>query len=264
MSSSEVLFGSLGSNLVVPASMLTTSGAMPTESVKGARVPKVISAARLFAGVDPVIIEGFAAHASTRKLVRGEHLWRAGDEATNFFLVQSGIIKILRAVPDGTEAIVALFGPRESIGDIAVLRSKPYPADAIAVSDSVEVLRIDAQVVQAAMASHPSLLTAMNASLIEHTQALQEKIRIMSAGTVPKRLATLLLHLASRFGDELHDGTTFIPLVLSRTECARLIGATVETTIRTFSRWQRDALVETTPEGFALRDPKKLEQLTAE
>jgi CRP-like cAMP-binding protein len=225
---------------------------------------RVLQISQLFSALDAELVASLARASLRKSYARGEYLWRAKNQATQFTIIASGLVKISRTGADGSEAIIALFGPRESIGDIAVLRSKPYPADAIAVSDSVEVLRIDAPVVQAAMASHPSLLAAMNASLIEHTQALQEKIRIMSAGTVPKRLATLLLHLASRFGDELQDGTTFIPLVLSRSECARLIGATVETTIRTFSRWQREALVETTPEGFALRDPTKLEQLTAE
>jgi CRP/FNR family transcriptional regulator len=141
---------------------------------------------------------------------------------------------------------------------MAALSTKPYPADAVAVSDVVEVLRVDALTVRDAMASHPGLSAALNASLIQHSQALQEKIRIMAAGAVPKRLATLLLHLASRFGDEMEDGVTHIPLALSRAECARLVGATVETTIRTFSKWQKEELVATTDRGFVLRDVEKL------
>jgi CRP-like cAMP-binding protein len=102
----------------------------------------------------------------------------------------------------------------------------------------------------------------MNASLIEHMQALQEKIRIMTAGKVDKRLSTLLLHLASRFGDELDDGTTFVPIQLSRAECARLVGATIETTIRTMSKWQKSGVVETTATGFVLHDVEALTRLT--
>ena len=86
----------------------------------------------------------------------------------------------------------------------------------------------------------------------------------MSAGVVPQRLAALLLHLASRFGDEIETGVTLIPLAQSRTECARLVGATVETAIRTFSRWQKDGLVETTSDGFSFNDVARLEQLTFE
>jgi CRP/FNR family transcriptional regulator len=147
------------------------------------------------------------------------------------------------------------------VGDVAVLGTRPYPADAIALTD-VEALRIEAAAVKGAFAANPTLLASMNAALIEHAQALQQKILIMSAGKIEKRLATLLLHLASRFGDEHEDGTTFIPLRLTRSECARLIGATIETTIRTFTRWQRKGLVETTPDGFSLHDLAGLTEIT--
>ena len=103
---------------------------------------------------------------------------------------------------------------------------------------------------------------AYTASVVEHTQALHEKIRIMSAGTTDKRLATLLLYLARRFGDETEDGSIFVPIVLSRGECARLIGTAVETTIRTFTKWEREGIVETTPDGFALHDAARLEDVT--
>ena len=116
--------------------------------------------------------------------------------------------------------------------------------------------------IKEAFDANPKLLSAMNRSLIEHAQALQEKIRIMSAGKIEKRLATLLLHLASRFGDEHEDGTTFVPIRISRTECGHLVGATMETTVRTFTRWQKSGLVATTPEGFSLRDVAALTEIT--
>ena len=222
---------------------------------------RVLRASRLFSSLEPELIDGFARMASRTPYARGEYIWRAGESAAHFAIIANGLVKVARAAADGSETILALFGPRESIGDVAVLGGKPYPADAITLTD-VEILRVEAKTVRSAFAANPALLGAMNASLIEHVQALQEKIVIMSAGKIDKRLATLLLHIASRFGDEQGDGTTFVPIHLSRVECARLIGATIETTIRTFSKWQKTGLVETTPEGFALRDIDGLTELT--
>jgi CRP-like cAMP-binding protein len=220
---------------------------------------RALLASRLFSSLEPELVRDFARTATRARYARGESIWHAGESATHLTVIASGLVKIARSGPDGAETILALFGPRESVGDVAVLGGKTYPADAIALTEA-ELLRVDAATVRAAFNANPSLLAAMNASLIEHAQALQEKIRIMSAGKVDKRLATLLLHLATRFGDEHDDGTLFVPLHLSRAECARLVGATVETTIRTFSRWQKEGLVETKPEGFVLRD---LDALTA-
>jgi CRP/FNR family transcriptional regulator, cyclic AMP receptor protein len=222
---------------------------------------RVLKASRLFASLDPAVVSDFARTASRTRYARGEYVWHAGAQATHFVIIASGLIKICRSTADGGETILALFGPRESVGDVAVLGSRPYPADAVALTD-LDLVRIDGASVRGAFASNPTVLSSINMSLIEHTHALQEKIKIMTAGKIEKRLATLLLHLASRFGDENGDGTTFVPIRISRSECARLIGATDETTIRTFSRWQKAALVETTAEGFTLRDVTALTELT--
>lgn len=221
-----------------------------------------LRACRLFRGVAPALVEEFARASTRQRASRGEHLWRGGTPATHFTVIASGLVRISRIAADGTESILAFFGPRESIGDVAVLSGRPYPADAVVLSEVAEVVRVDAGVIRAASADSGALLASMNASLIEHTQALQEKIRILTAGTVERRLSTLLLHLAERFGDEVDDATTVVPIHLSRSEVARVLGVTIETTSRTFSRLQREGLVETTADGFVLRDAEALRRLT--
>jgi CRP/FNR family transcriptional regulator len=64
----------------------------------------------------------------------------------------------------------------------------------------------------------------------------------------------LLLTLAERFGDEQEGHGTLVPVVLSRGELSSLVGARVETVIRVLSRWQKQGLLETSREGFLLRD----------
>ena len=59
-------------------------------------------------------------------------------------------------------------------------------------------------------------------------------------------------HLAERFGDEREDSSTVIPVVLSRTALAWLVGARVETVIRAMTRWQREGWIETNREGFII------------
>ena len=224
---------------------------------------RALKASHLFAPVDEPIVASLAQTAVRKRLERGDALWRAGELATHFAVIASGLMKISRRSADGSDAIVAIFGPRESIGDIAVVRRAPYPADAIAASDAVEMILVDGGPVLAAMQSNPRVADAINKSIVAHSQALQEKIRIMTAGAVPQRLATLLLHLGERFGDELDDDTIFVPVALTRSELSRLISATVETTIRVMSRWQKEGWIETTHDGFRLRSIEPLTRMTA-
>jgi CRP/FNR family transcriptional regulator len=178
----------------------------------------------------------------------------------SFTIIVRGLVEIARPGLDGTVTILAFFGPHESVGDMAALEQAPYPADAIALTD-VEVLALPASTVLEAMRSYPEVAEAVNQSLIEHARALREKIRIMTAGPVAQRLATLILHLVDRFGDELDDGSLSVPVALSRGELARVIGATVETTIRTMSRWSQQGILRTTPDGFVVTDVEALRAL---
>lgn len=218
-----------------------------------------LRATSLFRGLGDRQLEELVRVSHRRTLERGEALFRVGEEATAVTLIASGLVKVVRFLPDASEAILGLFGPREAVGLVAVLQRRPYPATAIALTGKVEVVCIGGAEVIDAMAKEPTLALSLNRALLGQAQVLRTKIDVMSAGAVVQRLASLLFTLSERFGDELEDGTTFLPVVLSRGELSSLVGARVETTIRVLSSWQKQGLVSTTREGFILHDPKALQ-----
>lgn len=225
-------------------------------------IERALRASKMFGGLDPSLLSNFARSAVRHRFRRGESIWRTGDPSASVTVIAVGLVKIVQRMPDGASSIMGIFGPHETIGAMA-LHQGTYPADAIAASDTVEILAVEKTPVLSALSTTPALAHALHLTLVEHCQALQEKIRIMSAGCVERRLATLLQYLTDRFGDEMDDGIVSVPVVLSRSELASLIGATVETTIRTMSRWQKSGVVETTHEGFRIRDPQRLEAIVS-
>jgi CRP-like cAMP-binding protein len=222
---------------------------------------RTLARAALFSGWEPEALRALAGQAGTRRLVRGDAVWREGEAATHFTLIRSGLVKITRRAPDGSEIIVALFGPRESIGDAAVLADGPYPANALVSSEEAVVVRLPAAAVLGAMRDHAARGEAMIRALAAHNRALQDKILISGSGTVPKRLAALLLTLGERFGEEMPGGGTFLPIVLSRGELARFVHTTLETVSRAMSAWAKAGLVETREDGFHLADVARLRAL---
>jgi CRP-like cAMP-binding protein len=220
-----------------------------------ARIERSLRASRLFAEVDADLLSTFARRAARKRLERGTHVWHVGQPAYWMAVIVSGLVKI---VQHEEAAIVAIFGAHETFGEMAVVSGGGYSADAIAATREVDLVFVEASAVKAAFESNPAFSAAMGRSLVAHGKALQEKIRIMSAGSVERRLAALLQHLTERFGDELEDGTHVVPVALSRAELASLVGATIETTIRTMSRWQKQGIVSTSREGFVVHTPQRL------
>ena len=171
---------------------------------------------------------------------------------------------VRRSLASGAEVIVAIFGSRENVGDTAALEGSRYPADAVVTSEVATVIKVDAQRVLEQSALCPALALALQQALCRHAAALRTKVEILSAGTVRARLANLFLHLASRFGDDLADGTVAVPVALSRTTLASLVSARTETVIRALRPWERAGVVVTDGGRFVLGDLPALTACAAE
>ncbi len=182
----------------------------------------------------------------------GELLWSAGEPAPALTIIRRGLVQIVKhGAPAST---IGLFGPRECPGLVAVLGSGRYPADALAISERLELIHVPASELHAVLERDNALADAARRSLVAASQMLLAKIDVLTAGEVPQRLATLFLHLVDRFGDTFSQGEMWIPLTLSRTVLARLVGARSETVIRVMTRWERDGALTTERDGFAIKD----------
>ena len=108
------------------------------------------------------------------------------------------------------------------------------------------------------------LTNAVNRTLLEHVRLLHQKIDVLTVGSVPRRIASFLLNLADRFGDENEHGHTLVRVQLSRVQMAAYVGARSETVIRTMSAWRRGGLLETTAAGIVIYRPDELRELVGE
>ena len=114
----------------------------------------------------------------------------------------------------------------------------------------------------AALERSGAAAVAMATGLGRQGAVANRRLALFTA-SAEERLATTLMELGERFGDEMEDGSTLIPLRLTRAELAALVGTTVETTIRTLSRWSREGLVSTGDCGLTVHDAVGLARRTA-
>ncbi len=215
----------------------------------------------VFSGISPVILGELAAVSTTRSLARGDYLWHAGDLPGYLTVIRAGLVKIVKTGVQGKRSICGLFGAPDSVGDAAVVRGIAYPADAIVSTQLAQLIDVPRATLMAVLDREPSLALALACAVQSKVSTLLDKIDVLSAGAVDVRLATLLLHLYARFGDDFDDGTSVVPVALSRQELADLVSTSFETAIRVMTRWEREQLVETTSTGFVLRSRTELERV---
>ncbi|HEX5098375.1 MAG TPA: Crp/Fnr family transcriptional regulator [Polyangiaceae bacterium] len=201
--------------------------------------------------------------ATTRSYERGAVLWRVGDEARNMNVVKAGLIKVVRVGATGRRTMCGLFGPPESIGDVVLLKGAPYPAEAIVATDTATMVTIPRATVLACVEGCPQLGVSIACAIHTKLLSLHDSIDVLSAGAVEARLATALLKLYEQFGDDFDDGTSSIPVTLARRELADLVSTAVETVIRVMTRWQREGVVATDPNGFTIKSHEVLRAVAA-
>ena len=76
----------------------------------------------------------------SKNLAKGDYLFRQGDPAEGFYVVQKGAINVHRTSASGKEQVIYVFRPIESFAEAALATPGGYPADARAIVDSSVLL----------------------------------------------------------------------------------------------------------------------------
>ena len=180
---------------------------------------------------------------------KGETIFEEGAPATTIHFLFVGRVKIVKAAPD-RDLILEILGPGEPVGAVAVYQRRPFPASAVALESSGTVSFPEREFFEL-VEKRPEITRRLLAGLTQRLMALNRRLADMT-GSVEYRSARLFATLAERLGRR-QDGGIFVPLALSRQEIADLVGTTVETAIRVMSRWHKEGLVDTQPDGFLIR-----------
>ena len=220
-----------------------------------------LGALDLFSHVGPDDLRHLAQGARPRRLEAGESLWYAGERASWFSVIESGVIQIRQMTPGGEGILMGLFRRGDAIGLAAALDDGIFPADALALGEPVEVLSIRADALRDALDDSIAVGRAVNRALLRHTVALRAKIDIVSAGSVPRRLAALMHYLIGRFGRTTDTGSVIVDVHLARDELSQLVSARVETVIRILSRWQKAGWIASRPGRIEIMRPDMLERI---
>lgn len=223
----------------------------------------LLAQSSLFAALSDVE-RGQIEHRLARKSYdRDEYLFFEGDPADWLVYVVEGRVKMIKHSESGRETILAAFGSGQIVGEVGVLVGEAYPATAQALEPTVTLNLRRAEYVDL-VREHPDLAWALIAELGRRLQRAHETIRSLAVEKVERRVARVLLRMASASGERLEEGAVRITVPLSRQDIADMAGTVLETAIRTLSKFQKQGLVETKRGRLVLLKPHKLVAIAEE
>lgn len=182
-----------------------------------------------------------------------------GDPCEQIWLVYKGQVKIIYHELDGREVILEIISAGEAFGG-AVLFFSHQPATAIALEKSVIASFPVAHYAQFLLA-HPQV-TLRLLKMLGLRQLSTINMQILAGERVERRMAHILHKLALRVGRADPEGV-LITIPLSRQDLADMACTTLETAIRTMSRFTSGGLVITRRGGYVVvTDLEELKKLT--
>jgi len=198
------------------------------------------------------VLPGLLAMTPPRKPARG----READRLI-VYLVLTGKVKITKLSQDGKEIILEIISPTDIFGGVAVIRGFPYPANAVAMEDST-VLKVSRKNLMRIVDRFPNVMYLIALQLGDRMKSSYDSLKNIALERVEARIAALLLKLAGKVGIKRKDGV-LIDMRLTKQDVADMVGTTVETSIRTFSKFKKQGFIAESDGKFIITDKDGLE-----
>jgi CRP-like cAMP-binding protein len=215
-------------------------------------IRKFLSNTFLFASFTEKEIDLLLASTSLKKVGRGEQIFSEGIDATAFFIVVSGKIKIYKLSPDGKEYTLHIHGPGDLIAEAAIFDSMVYPASCMALEDTT-LVRMSRKEFLNLIKEHPELSLKMMSGYSKRLRQFVAKIEELSLKDIKSRLAGYLIENSS-----IENGVAICHLSYSKKELSSLLGTIPETLSRALAFLKQKKLIIEKDNTIIIPDPEKL------
>jgi CRP/FNR family transcriptional regulator len=167
------------------------------------------------------------AASRVRSYQAGESVFGPAREPNEIYVLEGGLVRVLRVTPTGAEFTLRYVHPGEVFGDIAVMSGKPRETFAQAKTAS-KVLHLPRAAFLAVLRAHNAVLYSVAKKIARRVIDLQSHAEDLIFLDARTRLARVLLRLAWEHGYRAEQGLT-IGLPLTHEEVATLIGTSRQT-----------------------------------
>ena len=193
-----------------------------------------------------------------RPIQSGEHLYRAGDNFTSIYAVRSGSIKTYLIDDDGIEQITGFYLPGEVLGFDGIDNNN-YGCNVVALETST-VCEIPFSRLEELSLQIPTLQRHFFQLMSRHIESNHQMLLTLSKKNAEGRVATLLLSLSHRYSRrKLSPNAMRLPM--SRMDIGNFLGLTIETVSRTFSRLQKEGIIDVDGREVVINNHDRLNEI---
>ncbi|MBT5485498.1 MAG: fumarate/nitrate reduction transcriptional regulator Fnr [Gammaproteobacteria bacterium] len=191
----------------------------------------------------------------SRPIHAGEHIYRTGDGFTSIFAVRSGSIKTYLLDDDGVEQVTGFYLPGEILGFDGI-GNNTHGCNVVSMETST-VCEIPFERIEELSLQIPVLQRHFFQLMSQQIESDHQMMMTLSKKNAEGRVTTLLVSLSNRFSRRNLSAKS-LRLPMSRMDIGNFLGLTIETVSRTFSRLQKEGIINVDGREIHINDNEKL------
>jgi CRP/FNR family cyclic AMP-dependent transcriptional regulator len=178
----------------------------------------------LFRGVERADLERLSPMLHWRQVPAGTMLMLEQQPGESAYFIVDGTVCVFVTQPDGTEVTLSLLGPGDLVGEISLLDSLGRSASVLAIEPTC-LYWMDRVTFLTYVHTLPGMAYNLMLIMARRLRVANARVRALASLDVEGRVAQILLGLAREYGTAEPDGMVRIPLRLTQSDLARLVGA---------------------------------------
>ncbi len=189
--------------------------------------PRSLGELDLFQGLAPEQLAELNGLLRSQTVQAGTHFITAEQPGEVVYVLLEGTVKIYVTRVDGREVILAFLGPGDTVGEMSLVDSAGRSANVVTTEPS-RLLWMDRATFQACLRTLTPLANNLVRLLAHRLRFANEQIQALCTLDVSGRVARQILAMADRYGSRQADGDVRIPLRLTQSDLAEIVGASRE------------------------------------
>jgi CRP-like cAMP-binding protein len=202
-------------------------------------------------------------HLVRKEYEPDDYIFFEGDSPVQLWFLEKGRVKLLKHSDTGKDVILTVISSGEFLGEFAAYRGMVYPVTAQAIEPATMLL-LPQQAYDELLRTYPALSGLIISSLEQRLNEAYDTIRSMAVERVERRIARLLLKLASSVGRPVEGNRILIDMPLTRQDIAEMTGTTVESAIRVMSKLRKQGVINSKNGKVYLSKPHALVSIADE
>jgi CRP/FNR family transcriptional regulator, cyclic AMP receptor protein len=222
----------------------------------GSHIADTLAKSPLLRGLPPDAMARLATAARRRTYKRGEVIFHLGDPGDTLFVLETGRVKVFSYAESGEETLLAIVGPGECFGELALVDGEARSAT-VQTLEPVEAVSISRAAFLGLVREHPHTAEYLLHTMAAKIRYLTDVVSDLAFLDLEGRLAKRLLELATEHG-QASGGETLIEIPLTQEDLASMVGATRASVNKLLGWYEDRGMIARRGRRIAVLQPDRL------